>query len=62
LRAEQARAAVLRSSPRSGTVFVDAITVKPSGLFWGDIQSDSGHWINTCVAKYFGLTAVRTRM
>jgi len=62
LKAEQARAAVLRSSPRTGTVFVDAMTVKPSGLFWGDIQSDSGHWINTCVANYFGLQAVRTRM
>ena len=62
LRAERARAAILQTSPHTGTVFVDALLIKPAGLFWSDIQPDSGHWINTCVAKYFGLNAVRTRM
>jgi hypothetical protein len=62
LEEEQARAAILRSSPPTGVIFVDAISVRPQGLFWGDIQPDPSHWINACTARYFGLEAVRTRM
>jgi hypothetical protein len=34
--------------------------IKPSGLFSGDIQPDETHWINSCVATYYGLGSVRT--
>jgi hypothetical protein len=62
LRAERARAAYLRTAPHTGTVFVDGLSARPPGLFWADIQTDVGHWINDCVAKYYGLKAVQSRM
>jgi hypothetical protein len=61
LQEEQARARTLQRSPRTGVVFVDKITVRPSGLFWGDVEPDQSHWINICIAKYYGLDAVRSR-
>jgi len=62
LQEEQTRAAILRTSPRQGIVAVDRILVRPPGLFWGDVEPDPTHWINTCVARYYGLEAVRSRM
>lgn len=62
LAAERERVAVLAESPRTGVVFVDAMTIRPANLYWGDIQTDTSHWINICVARYFGLESVRTRM
>ena len=59
---EQVRAQELRQAPREGVVFVDRITVRPPGLFWGDVEADPSHWINICVAKYYGLQFVRARM
>jgi hypothetical protein len=61
LEEEQDRAEVLRRSPRTGVVFVDRITVRPPGLFWGDLEADESHWINVCVANYYDLSGVRTR-
>jgi hypothetical protein len=61
LQEEQARARTLQRSPRTGVVFVDKITIRPSGLFWGDVEPDQSHWINICIAKYYGLDAVRSR-
>jgi hypothetical protein len=59
---ERARARELRRSPHEGVVFVDRITIRPAGLFWGDIEPDQSHWINICVAKYYRLQFVRLRM
>jgi hypothetical protein len=59
---EQARTRELRRAPREGVVFVDKMTVRPPGLFWGDVEPDPSHWINICVAKYYGLQFVRSRM
>jgi hypothetical protein len=59
---EQVRARELRQAPREGVVFVDRITMRPPGLFWGDVEADPSHWINICVAKYYGLQFVRARM
>ena len=62
LHEEQARTRELRRAPREGVVFVDRLTVRPPGLFWGDVEPDQSHWINICVAKYDGLQFVRSRM
>jgi len=62
LHQEQARTRELRRAPREGVVFVDRIAVRPAGLFWGDVEPDQSHWINVCVAKYYGLQFVRSRM
>jgi hypothetical protein len=62
LEEEQKRAEVLRRSAKADLVFVDRITVRPSGLFWGDVEPDESHWINICVANYYGLRGVRSRL
>jgi hypothetical protein len=62
LEEEQDRADVLRRPPNSGVVFVDKITVRPAGLFWGDLEADESLWINVCVANYYGLQGVRSRL
>ena len=62
LHEERARTRELRRAPREGVVFVDRLTVRPPGLFWGDVEPDQSHWINICVAKYYGLQFVRSRM
>jgi hypothetical protein len=59
---ERARAHDLQRAPREGVVFVDRISARPAGLFWGDVEPDQSHWINICVARYYGLQFVRTRM
>jgi len=61
LKEEQARARALRRAPSEGVVFVDRITVRPAGLFWGDLEPDEAHWINVCYAKYYRLQSVRSR-
>jgi len=61
LHEQKIRERILRASGnQQQTVVVNAIRVKPSGLFWGDIQPDARHWINSCVAKYYGVGSVRT--
>jgi hypothetical protein len=60
LAAQQAREAALRAGNGTRTVFVDELQVKPVGLFWGDIEPDLTHWINSCVARYYGVESVRT--
>jgi hypothetical protein len=62
LHEERARTRELRRAPREGVVFVDRIAARPHGLFWGDVEPDESHWINICVAKYYGLQFVRSRM
>jgi hypothetical protein len=62
LHEERARTRELRRAPREGVVFVDRLTVRPPGLFWGDVEGDQSHWINICIAKYYGLQFVRSRM
>ena len=60
LRAQRAREAVLRTvANRGGAALVPAIHVRPDGLFWGDLQPDPSHWINSCVADYYGLRSVQ---
>ena len=61
LEAQQAREAILRASHNRGkAIIVDAMQIRPDGLFWGGIQPDEDHWINACVADYYGLASVRT--
>ena len=62
LKSQQSRESVLRAPDNRGkAILVDAMQLKPRGLFWGDIQPEDTHWINACVASYYGLTSVRTR-
>lgn len=61
LESQQARESVLRSSVNRGrAVLVNSVRIRPDGLFWGDIQPEESHWINTCVAAYYDLDSVRT--
>jgi hypothetical protein len=62
LQEERARTRELRRAPREGVVFVDRIAARPPGLFWSDVEPDESHWINICVAKYYRLQFVRSRM
>jgi hypothetical protein len=62
LEEERNRAADLRRAPDASIVFVDKITVRPPGLFWGDVEPDASHWINVCVANYYGVRGVRSRL
>jgi hypothetical protein len=60
LEAQQDREALLRSTRNRGTpLLVNAMHIRPDGLFWGGIQPDEGHWINRCIANYYGLASVR---
>jgi hypothetical protein len=61
LEAQRAREAMLRASHNRGkAIVVNAMHIRPRGLFWGGIQPDEGHWINACIASYYGLASVRT--
>lgn len=61
LEIQQARESVLRAAENRGRpVVVNAVRVRPVGLFWGDIQPEETHWINSCVATYYNLGSVRT--
>jgi hypothetical protein len=63
LEAQQEREAFLRATRNRGTpLLVHAMAIRPDGLFWGGIQPDEGHWINRCVASYYGLDSVRIPM
>jgi hypothetical protein len=60
LEAQQAREMILRASRNRGTsLLVNPMQIRPAGLFWGGIQPDENHWINGCVASYYGLASVR---
>jgi hypothetical protein len=60
LEAQQEREAFLRATRNRGKpLLVNAMPIRPDGLFWGGIQPDEGHWINRCVASYYGLASVR---
>ena len=59
LELQQQREAVLRAGPANLTAVVEPIEIRPAGLFWGDIQPDEEHWINRCVADYYGRSAIR---
>jgi hypothetical protein len=60
LRAQQAREFVLKAPHNHGKpVTVDALSIRPAGLYWGGLDTDAGHWINSCVADYYGLRSVR---
>lgn len=61
LEAQQRRESILRASENHGkNLVVNAMRIRPIDLFWGDIQSEESHWINSCVATYYGLSSVRT--
>jgi hypothetical protein len=60
-RSERSRAEILRNAPAQGIVSVNPISTRPAGLFWGDLEPDAAHWINQCVADYYGLEAVQAR-
>lgn len=61
LQEQQAREAQLRTAAARGEpALVHAIDNQPDGLFWGDIEPDPSHWINACVATYYGLTSVQS--
>jgi hypothetical protein len=61
LEAQRARETILRASGNRGTaLLVKAMHIRPDGLFWGGIDADERHWINGCVASYYGLRSVRT--
>jgi hypothetical protein len=62
LEEERVRARELRRASPDDIVFVDRISVRPAGLFWGDVEPDESHWINVCVARYYKLHSVRSRM
>ncbi len=60
LEAQQKRESILRASENHGkALVVNQVRIKPLGLFWGDIQPEETHWINSCVATYYGLGSVR---
>jgi hypothetical protein len=60
LRAQQARETILKTPQNRGkAVTVEAIDIRPVGLYWGGLDEDAGHWINSCVATYYGLDSVR---
>jgi hypothetical protein len=54
------REARLRAAAGGAAVVVDELRVKPAGLFWGDLQPSGEHWINACVAAYYGVGSVET--
>jgi hypothetical protein len=59
--AQHAREVILRAPRNRGrAIVVNAMHIKPDSLFWGAIHPDAGHWINSCVASYYGLASVRT--
>jgi len=61
LAAQRAREAALTSDGnRDRAVFVDPVRPRPEGLFWSDIDRDPSHWINNCVAAYYGLASVQS--
>jgi len=61
LKAQQRRESILRASENQGkALVVNEMRIKPIGLFWADIQPEETHWINSCVATYYGLRSVRT--
>jgi hypothetical protein len=61
LRSQQRREAVLRAPENRGRdLIVDDLSIKPVGLFWGDLAPEPDHWINSCVAAYYGVGSVRT--
>jgi len=61
LEAQHERESFLRATRNRGKpLLVNAMHIKPDGLFWGEIDPDEGHWINRCVANYYGLASVRT--
>lgn len=62
LERQREREALLRDARADDTVMVDAMAIRPEGLFWGDIQPDENHWINRCVADYYCLKAVRAQL
>jgi hypothetical protein len=62
LEAQQRRESILRAPGNRGKdLVVNRMRVKPIGLFWGDVQSEETHWINSCVATYYGVGSVRTQ-
>jgi hypothetical protein len=61
LEAQQRRESILRASENQGkAIVVNPLRIKPIALFWGDVQPEEAHWINSCVATYYGLGSVRT--
>jgi Family of unknown function (DUF6056) len=61
LEAQQRRESILRAPGNRGkALVVNAMRIRPIGLFWGDVQPKETHWINSCVATYYGLGSVRT--
>lgn len=63
LEAQQDREGLLRARRNRGKpLLVNAMAIRPDGLFWGGIQPDEEHWINRCVASYYGLASVRVPM
>lgn len=62
LKAQQGRESILRAPENRGkSILVNGMYRRPRGLFTGDLQPDESHWINVCVARYYGLRSVRTR-
>ena len=60
LRAQQAREVILKTPQNRGkALIVDALRIRPVGLYWGGLDEDAGHWINSCVASYYGVGSVR---
>lgn len=61
LATQQRRDALLRAPENEGrAVVVQALHIRPSVLFWGDLEPDETHWINRCVADYHPVRSVRT--
>jgi hypothetical protein len=61
LRSQQRREALLLApGSRGRDLIVDDLSVKPIGLFWGDLEPEPDHWINACVAAYYGVGSVHT--
>lgn len=62
LKAQQGRESILRAPENRGkSILVNGMYWRPRGLFTGDLQPDESHWINVCVARYYGPRSVRTR-
>ena len=59
LKAQQVREDILRSPEnRSKAVILDVMTLKPIPLYWGDVMQEPNHWINKCMASYYGVSSI----
>jgi len=59
LKAQRDREAILKSPEnKANAVILDTMALRPLPLYWGDIRPEADHWINRCMASYYGLSSL----